>query len=91
MRIASETTKGRNRFRPFELVQVELHRDSAIRARIDAGTALGAVVRAVELGDLFEVVAAARTFIDADATSRTVISVHNGQRHVSYPFNAVRF
>jgi hypothetical protein len=66
----------------FARSTVELvHRDGAVGARVDAGAALGAIVRTVQAGNVFEVVAAARALVDADPTGGTEVGINNGQRH----------
>jgi hypothetical protein len=54
-----------------------VHGDGATGARIDTDAALGAVVRTIELRDLFKVIATLRALVDTDAARGAEVGIDN--------------
>lgn len=58
-----------------------VHRDGLVGAGVDADAALGAVLRASQNGNVFEVVAARWALVHADAAGGTKLRINDRNSH----------
>jgi len=58
-----------------------IHRDCAVRAIIDADTAFGAVLRAIELRDILDVITSVRTVVGTNAACGAGIGIDYRYAH----------